>query len=711
MNYGTIYTLPFQSMKGVDYIVEIQKENYTGRSIELKGSGDAPFSVELADEDFLYTPTRFSTATIRVVGNDYLQSLYSTGYQQYRVNFKQGGRVVWTGFITPELYTQDYTSTLFDLEIQCVSAMSALEYIKYKEIGEKRAFVSLWDLLKKCVTESRGSYSSVYIPHVYAASATDYNTSANVLQTMTVSEQNFFDEDDEPMTLKEVLEEVCKLLNWTCADWRGDLYFVDVDHKGSYRKYSADLNSFKSVSANTVKVQDIGFAGSDHTLDILGGYNKAVVRVSNYCVSKVFPEEDFDKLKVIEKYKYTNVPGWENRTEKVYIFLEPSKYFAHHYIYNKFDLPDFGITQGWEEVNNKWFNELKPEDKVDSLGAYLMKYSVINFSDGVPDSYNYNFDDIICLNVSETTFYPNNTNETILLPIGYTLLDVGHNLPCAAYPAGAISINMDIKLPFSIKLDDNIYKKFNFQPILMYFKLQIGKHYFNGTGWVESETTFSVEFENNGRTFENGEYIRVKNTKTIEMPYNGMSGFIIPIKDITPIGTPSLKIVGFFARGSGVYDYPMYQYGCMIKGLSVEYQKEDETVWAEDDSSDRYYENVVNESYVNPLDEIEFKISSYNNDGACYSKVMLGDNYLTDNLYSAVEGGTVRPEEHLIRRIVNQYSATKNKLTQVLIYSDSITPITTVTDKFQPDKRFAVTGGVIDFAAESFNCTIIQNGN
>lgn len=90
-------------------------------------------SIEIADDNFLYVPIRFSTATIRVVGNDYLQSLYSTGYQQYRVNFKQGDTIVWTGFITPELYTQDYTATLFDLEIQCVSAMNTLEYADYKQ--------------------------------------------------------------------------------------------------------------------------------------------------------------------------------------------------------------------------------------------------------------------------------------------------------------------------------------------------------------------------------------------------------------------------------------------------------------------------------------------------------------------------------------------------------------------------------------------------
>lgn len=245
MSYGTIYTLPFRSRKEDVCLVEIQKEGYTGRVIELTGSGEAPFSVEIADDDFLYTPVRFSTAAIRVVGGDHLQSLYSTGYRQYRVMFKRAGSVTWCGFIKPELYTQDYSGTIFELEIECISAMSVLEYIEYKQKSEEgKGFVTLWELLTRCVSESRGSYSSVYLPHVYAGSESDYTAWRNVLQDMTISEQNFFDEDDKPMKLKEVLEELCRFLNWTCVDWKGDLYFVDVDHAGDYYKYTLDFSTY-----------------------------------------------------------------------------------------------------------------------------------------------------------------------------------------------------------------------------------------------------------------------------------------------------------------------------------------------------------------------------------------------------------------------------------------------------------------------------------
>ena len=37
---------------------------------------------------------------------------------------------------------------------------------------------------------------------------------------------------------------------------------------------------------------------------------------------------------------------------------------------------------------------------------------------------------------------------------------------------------------------------------------------------------------------------------------------------------------------------------------------------------DRIYENVVNENYINELEEIEFKITSHNNDGAVIVKLL-----------------------------------------------------------------------------------------
>ena len=90
MSYGLIYTIPFATIYNISCVVEIEKENYSGEVTELKG-GASPFTVDIADDEFLYVPIRFSTATIRIVGSDYLQSLFTTAYQEYRVVFKKNG--------------------------------------------------------------------------------------------------------------------------------------------------------------------------------------------------------------------------------------------------------------------------------------------------------------------------------------------------------------------------------------------------------------------------------------------------------------------------------------------------------------------------------------------------------------------------------------------------------------------------------------------
>ena len=112
MSYGLIYTIPFATLDNTPCVVEIEKDGYTGASTELT-AGATPFTAEIDSEEFLYTPTRFSTAKLQIVGNDYLQSLFSTAYREYRVTMKKDGVITWCGFIKPELYTQDYASETF----------------------------------------------------------------------------------------------------------------------------------------------------------------------------------------------------------------------------------------------------------------------------------------------------------------------------------------------------------------------------------------------------------------------------------------------------------------------------------------------------------------------------------------------------------------------------------------------------------------------
>ena len=213
MAYGLKYTIPFANVDNIPCVVNIEQKDYAGTSTELQ-AGANPFVVTTDDDDFVYTPKRFSTAKINIVGSDYLRDLYSTSYQEYRVTFYRNNVIEWCGFIKPETYTQDYVTETFELEIECISSMATLEYIDYSLKGSTKQFVSLGYLIQKCIQSANANYSTILIPYVYSDSKTNYDSKAtDILSAMTVSEQDFFDEDGTAMKLNEVLDSVCKLLS------------------------------------------------------------------------------------------------------------------------------------------------------------------------------------------------------------------------------------------------------------------------------------------------------------------------------------------------------------------------------------------------------------------------------------------------------------------------------------------------------------------
>ena len=682
MNYETIYIIPFTSIDGCKYEVEIQKDGYTGDVVCLTASGDEPFTVSIDDERFIYTPTRLSTATIRIAGSDYLQQLFSVNYQQYRVTLLRDGVPVWCGFTKPELYTQDYTSETFVLEIECISAMSVLEFIDYTIEGESKEFVSIWRLLQRCISTAAGRYNSVYIPHVYSSSKEAYSVSENVLAEMTISEQNFFDEDDKPMKLKEVLEEICKFLNWTCVDWKGDLYFVDIDHSGIYHKYDITLLTKADVSINTFLVQNIGFAGSEHSLDSLPGYNKVSVKCSNYPVGQIFPDEDLDKLKL-----YTSQDKQSGDKVTAKRFYYPDAYRLFHYSPQGAALSD----EQFETYKNN------PDSLMGGMIIKRCEYKIVN---GEPNISNYNWENLIQVRRGTQKI---GSNYTWLSRV--PILTFKSQLPVAAYLDGAVAISCSVQVTENDDLSTDDKKRNGY--VRAWCEFSIGDYYYNGSEFVNNSRKELFEIKFPLADIAGGGFASIENTKKLSQPYDGLTGYVIEL----PKGKPLTGEVRFcmypLQPQPGNYTQFFAGVGYYIKDLKMEYKRRNDL---DDltDNSDRTYENVLNENYINELDEIEFKISSYNNDGTCYSKVMLGNDYLRDNLYNCLLDKNIRPEELLITRCINQYKATKIGLTQIIKNVYDITPLTRLTDRFMIGKVFVIAGGDIDYYANSFRCKMIE---
>lgn len=707
MSYGLIYTLPFASKDGKVYEVKIEREGYTGKVTELKGQ-TSPFTVTIDSEEFIYTPTRFSTATMAIFGGDYLQDLFSTDYRMHRITLYANGVAVWCGFIKPELYTQDYSSDKFNLEINCYSAMSILEFVEYKQAGEERGFVSLWSLLKKCVEESRGLYTAIYIPHVYSVSQSEYNNWNNPLESMMVSEQNFFDEDDNPMSLKEVLEEIMKLMNWTCADWNGELFFIDVDNEdGEYYKYTSEMSSYTQVQADGINVQDIGFAGNDHTLDILPGYNKASIRCSNYPVGDALPKIDFDDFEDIGTVEdsYTNLFRrfvWKRpNNEKILMNA-----FQYNYLGDKTPHP-IDISKEKELFESGQKSQI--------TGAIPQNYDFIEKDEsGNPSRVDWEYKERIVIPLS-----PNQKDVIFQNPGEYELIKI-KGVPSVYNSEGVFAINFSTEVARITYYNGNqVYadriKSYDFR-----FKLRIGNNYYHGRSdgsyYWDNNPDYNPSYPNNLEINWKGEAAQgsadiskyegtydLITSRTLNDGLDGLKGYIIKLPDDRIIAG-DLELIIYVPRVEMAFTPTLET--MYLNSFELNYQKYKD-YGKDDDNSDRIYENIVNENYINELDEIEFKISSYNDDGACYSKVTMNNEYLTNNLYCGITASSVRPEEFLIRRIVDHYSAPKIKLTQV-IKNANIKPYTVLSDKYSVNKKYINAGGDIDYRKNRFNCIMIE---
>ena len=69
--------------------------------------GTSPFITEIETSgEHIYKPCKYSSATIKIISNDYYFDLYSSTAQQNKVVLKDSaGSVRWVGYTTPNIYS------------------------------------------------------------------------------------------------------------------------------------------------------------------------------------------------------------------------------------------------------------------------------------------------------------------------------------------------------------------------------------------------------------------------------------------------------------------------------------------------------------------------------------------------------------------------------------------------------------------------------
>lgn len=237
-------------------------------------------------------------------------------------------------------------------------------------------------------------------------------------------------------------------------------------------------------------------------------------------------------------------------------------------------------------------------------------------------------------------------------------------------------------------------------------KLRIGNNYYDGTTWTNnSNTTFNLLINYNKDNLY-GNWLNAKDTNNFGFNVPALTGNIVHF-DRTVIGDLQLSLYipsfVYFEVPDGFtgWNCPRFFF---IKSITVDAQRVNQNR-DKDGKKDTKYENVVNENYINALDDIEFKITSKNDSELSFSKA-IENELILDKLTNTIYNSSEKPEKLLIQRIINQYQQPKVKLTQII--KPAIQPYSIITDNYLAGKKFIFTGGTINYEDNSIECNLME---
>lgn len=359
MSKGKRYTAVFNSEQSVAWRIEIWQEGYQGEAEEA-ALGEEPLVIEWPETDKL-EPVQSSNATLQLYSDTDRQflELYTVEAGSVRMDVYREDVLYWSGTLDAELYEEpysfktDYTVTL------TFSDFAILDRLSFDGTG----FVSLKELFTKILEKTGINYSGF---QEYISTGMVSGAGATLTADISVLSDNYYDEDGEAMTWREVLDETLRPFALRMVQKAGKVFIYD-------------LNAVSTLLEPETVVWD----SDDAVLGTDSVYNNVTIKYSPYFRQKLL-DGSVDKGTVKEDtlsptYSVNvdlsgeNVPGFKITFTDSGVGIvkgEQAKYFKVDKIFSGSD--DAGVAWTFKnlETGNKWVDKLNPPTSV--IGSYMV---------------------------------------------------------------------------------------------------------------------------------------------------------------------------------------------------------------------------------------------------------------------------------------------------------------------------------------------------
>lgn len=269
-----------------------------------------------------------NSAKIRLLCGNLIKDLFSTSCRDAVVNIYKNDTCIFAGFIEPQTLSQPYNDRWDELELNCIDALSALQYSKYKNVGAlgviytfvkaeaaQRSFYDIATEILEGVTEGLDILGNQNIKFWYDGSkAVDAQTANRyqVFRQLSISDLLFLGDDESDVWQQdEVLEELLKYLNLHIAQDGFNFYIFSWESvKATPDKiiwHDIVANSTKTTAQQAVTIALANVADCDTTISIGDVYNQLLLTAKVEDIESVIESPLDDDLLVspyANKQKY-----------------------------------------------------------------------------------------------------------------------------------------------------------------------------------------------------------------------------------------------------------------------------------------------------------------------------------------------------------------------------------------------------------------------
>lgn len=269
-----------------------------------------------------------NSAKIRLLCGNLIKDLFSTSCRDAVVNIYKNDTCIFAGFIEPQTLSQPYNNRWDELELNCIDALSALQYSKYKNVGAfgviyafvkaeaaQRSFYDIATEILQGVTKGLDILGNQNIKFWYDGSkAVDAQTANRyqVFRQLSISDLLFLGDDESDVWQQdEVLEELLKYLNLHIVQDGFNFYIFSWESvKATPDKiiwHDIVANSTKTTAQQAVTIALANVADCDTTISIGDVYNQLLLTAKVEDIESVIESPLDDDLLVspyINKQKY-----------------------------------------------------------------------------------------------------------------------------------------------------------------------------------------------------------------------------------------------------------------------------------------------------------------------------------------------------------------------------------------------------------------------